>query len=69
MNNDITKYIYNNFKGISIEEIRKSIEDSINQKDEIVLPGLGVLFIVLWNNSNEEIRNKILNNLSEGFNK
>ncbi|MGI6324347.1 MAG: small acid-soluble spore protein SspI [Bacilli bacterium] len=44
MNVSIREYIKNNFKNVSKEEIRQTIEDSIKQDDEIVLPGLGVLF-------------------------
>ncbi|MGI6325206.1 MAG: small acid-soluble spore protein SspI [Bacilli bacterium] len=66
MNVSIREYIKNNFKNVSKEEIRQTIEDSIKQDDEIVLPGLGVLFETVWNNSNqkEAIIDIIYNSLS-----
>ena len=45
MNNiDVRKYIISNFKDDNIEEIKKSIQDSISSKEEDILIGLGVLF-------------------------
>ena len=48
---DIRSYIKNNFKESNIDEIKSSIVNSINEQDEITLPGLGVFFEVLWQNS------------------
>ena len=59
MNNiDIRKYIISNFKDSSIEDIKQSIEESISSHEEDPLIGLGVLFELLWNNSNEEEKQK-----------
>lgn len=57
MNIDIRSHIKKNFKDSSINDIKNSIEESIKEQDEITLPGLGVLFEILWQNSNnhEEI--------------
>lgn len=65
MNTDIREYIKNNFKDSSIDDLRESIVSSIESKDELVLPGLGVLFEIFWNNSNnqEDILNIIKNKL------
>lgn len=65
MNIDIRKSIISNFKDVEKEEIRKSIEESIRDNDEITLPGLGVFFEILWNNSDEEFKNTIINVLEE----
>ena len=51
MNIDIRKYIINNFKGNSKKEIEEAITDSINSKEEELLPGRGVLFEIAWNSS------------------
>lgn len=67
MNIDIRKSIINNFGDSDIEEIKTSIEDSIKDKDEITLPGLGVFFEILWNNSDEENKNYILNTIKKGL--
>ena len=57
MNIDILSHIKKNFKDSSTDDIKNSIEESIKEQDEITLPGLGVLFEILWQNSNnhEEI--------------
>ena len=47
---DIREHIISNFKNSTIEEIKESIMDAINEKDELTLPGLGVLFEILWEN-------------------
>ena len=57
---DIRSYIKNNFKESNIDEIKSSIVNSINEQDEITLPGLGVFFEVLWQNSEDKFKDDIL---------
>ena len=64
---DIRKSIINNFENSNIDEIRKSIEESIYDKDEITLPGLGVFFEILWNNSDDTKKDYILQTLKKGL--
>lgn len=63
MNIDIREYIKNNFKGSSLEELKDSILASIESNDEVVLPGLGVLFEILWKKSPDKFHDEILNTL------
>lgn len=64
MNNiDIRKHIRNNFKNANTRDIEESINSSIISKDEVILPGLGVFFEVLWNNCTENTKEDILNTL------
>ena len=67
MNIYIIGHILNNFKDSIIDDIRSSIVDSINDRDEVTLPGLGVFFEILWTNSSEEIKNQILDILKKGM--
>lgn len=68
MNNiDVRKYIIANFKDDSIKEIEDSINESIASHDEDPLIGLGVLFELLWNNSTNEEKEKILTNIKKGM--
>lgn len=60
MNIDIRNYIISNFKDDDKEMLKSSILDSIKDKDEEVLPGLGVLFELLWNNSDDDLKDEIL---------
>lgn len=62
MNNiDIRNYIINNFKDENIEKIRDSIETTIKERNEDALIGLGVLFELVWNDINDDEKNKYLN--------
>jgi small acid-soluble spore protein I (minor) len=67
-NIDVRNYIINNFKDDDIEDIEKSIVESIDSKDEDPLIGLGVLFELMWNNSDNVLRNSILLNIKKGLN-
>ena len=68
METDIRKSIRANFENSNIDEIRKSIEESIYDRDEITLPGLGVFFEILWNNSDNTKKDYILQTLSKVLN-
>lgn len=60
MNIDIRKSIRNNFKDSQKDEIKESILSSLKEKDEITLPGLGVFFEILFENSDENEKNHII---------
>lgn len=64
---DIRKSIMENFKEAAVDEIRASIVSSIEAKEEITLPGLGVFFEILWNQSDESSREYILSTLKQGL--
>lgn len=68
MNIDIRKSITNNFKNTSEEEIKSSINESLKDNNEIALPGLGVLFEILWQNSNESLKQEIINIIKRNLN-
>lgn len=69
MNIEIRNSIINNFKEATTNEIRESIISSIQMKEEITLPGLGVFFEVLWLNSDENSQQFIINTLYKSINK
>lgn len=64
---DIRESIKKNFKDVSINDIRASIEEAITEKDEITLPGLGVFFEVLWKSSNIDEQANILNTIKKSI--
>ncbi|MGE5456432.1 MAG: small acid-soluble spore protein SspI [Ignavibacteriales bacterium] len=64
---DIRQNIINNFKNTNIEEIKDSIVSSISENDEITLPGLGVFFEILWNNSDDNQKTTIINSIKKGL--
>ena len=66
-NIDIRKYIIDNFKDDNEEKIRDSIETTIKFKDEDALIGLGVLFELLWEHSDEEDKTKYLKIITDSI--
>lgn len=63
----IKEHIISNFRNDSIEAIRDAINESISEQDEVTLPGLGVFFTLLWNNSDDELKNKVLEVIRKGL--
>jgi len=64
---DIRKNIITNFADADVNEISTSIKASIEENEEVTLPGLGVFFELLWNNSNEDEQLFILNTIKKGL--
>ena len=61
MDVNIREYIVNNFKDSSKDDIKETIVESIKSKDEVVLPGMGVLFEIVWNSN--EFQDKIIDTI------
>ncbi len=57
----IREHVLGNFKGASKNDFKDSICMSIKDGDEEALPGLGVLFECLWENSSDKDKENILN--------
>ena len=66
-NIDVRKYIINNFKDDTVEDIKKSIDSSIASGEEDPLIGLGVLFEVMWKQSSDDDKHTILANIRKGL--
>ncbi len=69
MNIDIRENIINKIKNDNEEEIIKTINESVITGDDLVLPGLGVLLELFWNelsnNEKTNIANIIKNSISK----
>jgi len=63
----IRDYIINNFQNDNEETIKNAICESIKEQDEVTLPGMGVFFEIIWQDSNEEEKTKILEKLKKRF--
>ncbi|HHY13143.1 MAG TPA: small acid-soluble spore protein SspI [Thermoanaerobacterales bacterium] len=50
---DIRQVILSNIKGSSKEEIRSFIQDAVNEREEMALPGMGILFEAMWEKRDE----------------
>lgn len=67
MNLDIRSYIRDNFKTSSMEEMEASINEALETKEEVTLPGLGVFFEILWNRSDADMKETILETIKQGI--
>jgi len=68
MNFDLRNAVLANLDDSKYDDINATIVDAIQSGEEKTLPGLGVLFEVLWNSSNigekDAIISRITNNLA-----
>lgn len=64
---DLREAVINNMQNSSKEEIRSTIVDAIEKGEEKTLPGLGVLFEVMWNNLQESDRSNIVDVLEQNL--
>lgn len=69
MDTSIRKYIINNLNDCDQNDIKETILASVNSEDEVVLPGLGVLFEMIWSNGSEELKNNIIELIYENVKK
>ncbi|WP_409302080.1 small acid-soluble spore protein SspI [Peribacillus sp. SCS-155] len=67
MNFNLRNAIYQNISGNTQEQLEDTIVDAIQAGEEKMLPGLGVLFEVIWQNSSEKERNDMLQALESGL--
>ena len=65
---NIKDYIIQNFKDDNLETIEKAIDDSVNEYNEDTLPGLGIFFMLVCENSNKEEKNTILEKIKSNLN-
>jgi len=56
-----------NMNNNSADDIRSVVEDAIKRGEEHLLPGLGVFFEKLWNNSGEQEKSKMAGELAQAF--
>lgn len=61
--------VIQNVSGNTKQELEDTIIDAIRSQEEKMLPGLGVLFEVIWQNANEEEKEEMLSNLKTGLQK
>lgn len=69
MNFDIRGAVINNIHNMNEQELQELIVDSIQQGEEKLLPGLGVLFEVIWQNSSSSDREEMIETLHKSLSK
>ncbi|WLR56117.1 small acid-soluble spore protein SspI [Mesobacillus subterraneus] len=67
MNLNLRNAVITNVAGNSQDELKDTIVDAIQNGEEKMLPGLGVLFEVIWQNASEEEKQEMLNALEDGL--
>lgn len=65
MDINIRGYVLQNLNNANFDVVRTTIEDAVSMEEEKVLPGLGVMFEILWKRANPDLRNTIINNIVE----
>jgi len=66
MDIDLRQAIYNRVQNHSNEELREIIDDCVGAEEQ-VMPGLGVLFEIIWENGDADLRQQIITTLSNGL--
>ncbi|WP_163101278.1 small acid-soluble spore protein SspI [Peribacillus alkalitolerans] len=69
MNLNLRNAIIHNVTGNSQDQLEDTIVDAIQSGEEKMLPGLGVLFEVIWQNSSEADKKELLATLESGLKK
>ncbi|EIT84418.1 small acid-soluble spore protein SspI [Fictibacillus macauensis ZFHKF-1] len=64
MNIDIRKAVLANISGNNKDQLQSTIVDAITSGEEKMLPGLGVLFEVIWKGSDDTKKEEMLSVLS-----
>ncbi|MEH7354327.1 small acid-soluble spore protein SspI [Neobacillus drentensis] len=67
MNLNLRNAIIHNVSGNTQAELEDTIVDAIHNGEEKMLPGLGVLFEIIWKNSSEEEKKEMLTVLENGL--
>ncbi|WP_428909332.1 small acid-soluble spore protein SspI [Niallia sp. Krafla_26] len=67
MNLNLRNAIIHNVTGNTQDQLEDTIVDAISTGEEKMLPGLGVLFEVIWKNSSEQDKKEMLQSLEKGL--
>ncbi|OYD08353.1 small acid-soluble spore protein SspI [Paludifilum halophilum] len=65
MNFPIRGAVIHNIQNMDQQELHNMVTDSIERGEEKLLPGLGVLFEVIWKNSDQQYQNQMIETLHE----
>ncbi len=69
MNFNLRNAIIENVSGNTQDELKGTIVDAIQNGEEKMLPGLGVLFEIIWQNASPEDQQEMLSTLENGLKK
>lgn len=66
MDLNLRKAIVSNISTNDSSQLEATIVDAIQQGEEKMLPGLGVLFELIWQQADESMRQEMVDNLETG---
>lgn len=69
MDLNLRKAIIENIKTNDQQQLEATIVEAIKEGEEKMLPGLGVLFELIWQQSNEQDRTEMIESLEAGVKK
>lgn len=69
MNFNLRQAVIQNISENTRDQLKDTIVDAIQSGEEKMLPGLGVLFEIIWNQASDDERQKMLDNLVAGLQK
>ncbi|MDQ0298614.1 small acid-soluble spore protein I (minor) [Salibacterium salarium] len=67
MSFNLRSAVLQNVSGHSEEDVEATIKDAVESGEEKMLPGLGVLFEVFWQQAGEEEKNQVITDISQGL--
>ncbi|MBO8156417.1 MAG: small acid-soluble spore protein SspI [Bacillaceae bacterium] len=67
MDLNLRKAILNNISENNAQQLEATIVDAIQSGEEKMLPGLGVLFELIWQQASDEEKNDMIEMLEEGI--
>ncbi|WP_017551111.1 small acid-soluble spore protein SspI [Heyndrickxia coagulans] len=67
MDLDLRKAVIHNVKEDTQDQLKDTIVDAIQRGEEKMLPGLGVLFEIIWNHADTQEQKMMLEMLEQGL--
>ncbi|MBA2173382.1 small acid-soluble spore protein SspI [Halobacillus locisalis] len=67
MNLNLRQAILQNVSGHDASQLQATIDDALQKGEEKMLPGLGVFFELLWENSDDQEHQEILDTLENSL--
>ncbi len=64
---DIRNLVIHNLLGSSREEIEGYIQETIDTREEEALPGMGILFELVWDKSDATEKNTMMDKIMQGI--
>lgn len=68
MDINIRQAILHNLNNATHDDVRSTIDDAIARNEEIVLPGLGVLFELLYKSASDDEKQRMIDKLVQQLN-